>query len=257
MGTLTKKLHILKTGGTEETCNIYTTAEEVGGSPYLALEVDGAKGYVKLGSTTDANATHLRVEKDGVIYAALKEAVTYVNVTITQSDNQTIHVYTPQKSGGTDHTSSFTIPKGTSYEAEVIAADGYTAGTLNVNAGGRINSDMTFSASGATSSVPTGSQEITVDEGNIAEITIPDGVRVVKVSGNYIGVTPNKKYELTGWIPFIHHTCDEGEPFLRNAYSDVYWDGTSPEDYPDTNSVSYTVYWSSAINAHKPDITDY
>lgn len=136
MGTLTKKLHILKTGGTEETCNIYTTAEEVGGSPYLALEVDGAKGYVKLGSTTDANATHLRVEKDGVIYAALKEAVTYVNVTITQSDNQTIHVYTPQKSGGTDHTSAFTIPKGTSYEAEVIPADGYTAGTLNVSTGG-------------------------------------------------------------------------------------------------------------------------
>ena len=44
MGTLTKKLHILKSGGTEETCNIYTTPEEVGGSPYLALEVDGAKG---------------------------------------------------------------------------------------------------------------------------------------------------------------------------------------------------------------------
>lgn len=149
MGTLTKKLHILKTGGTEETCNIYTTAEEVGGSPYLALEVDGAKGYVKLGSTTDANATHLRVEKDGVIYAAWKEAVTYVNVTITQSANQTIHVYTPQKSGGTDHTSSFTIPKGTSYEAEVVPASGYTAGTLNVSTG-VINSDMTFSASGAS-----------------------------------------------------------------------------------------------------------
>lgn len=257
MGTLTKKLHILKTGGTEETCNIYTTAEEVGGSPYLALEVDGAKGYVKLGSTTDANATHLRVEKDGVIYAAWKEAVTYVNVTITQSANQIIHVYTPKKSGGTDHTSSFKIPKGTTYEAEVIPADGYTAGTLNVNAGGRINSDMTFSASGATSSVPTGSQSITVDEGAIAEITIPDGVRVVEVSSNYIGVTPNKKYKLTGWIPFIHHTGDEGEPFLRNISSDVYWDGESPEEYPDTIGISYTVYWSPAINAHKPSVTDY
>lgn len=135
MGTLTKKLHILKSG-TEETCNIYTTPEEVGGSPYLALEVDGANGYVKLGNTTDANATHLRVEKNGTTYAAWKEAVTYVNVTITQSANQTIHVYTPQKSGGTDHTSSFTIPKGTTYEAEVIPADGYTAGTLNVSTGG-------------------------------------------------------------------------------------------------------------------------
>lgn len=257
MGTLTKKLHILKTGGTEETCNIYTTAEEVGGSPYLALEVDGAKGYVKLGSTTDANATHLRVEKDGVIYAAWKEAVTYVNVTITQSANQTIHVYTPKKSGGTDHTSSFTIPKGTTYEAEVIPADGYTAGTLNVSTGGVINSDMTFSASSATSSVPTGSKVVTVDYGNIAEITIPDGVRVVKVSGNYIGVTPNKKYELTGWIPFIHHSGDKGEPFLCNIRSDVYWVGESPKEYPDTIGISYTVYWSPAINAHKPSVTDY
>lgn len=257
MGTLTKKLHILKTGGTEETCNIYTTAEEVGGSPYLALEVDGAKGYVKLGSTTDANATHLRVEKDGVIYAAWKEAVTYVNVTITQSANQTIHVYTPQKSGGTDHTSSFTIPKGTSYEAEVIAVDGYTKGTLNVNAGGRINSDMTFSARSATLSVPAGSKVVTVDYGENAWITIPNNIRVVKVADNYIGVTPNKEYTLTGWIPFIKHEGVEGEPFLRNAHSDVYWDGTSPMDYPDTMRVSYTVYWSSAINAHKPDITDY
>lgn len=73
MGTLTKKLHILA-GGTEETCDIYTTPEEVGGSPYLALEVDGTEGYVKLGSTTDANATHLRVEKNGTTYAAWKQA---------------------------------------------------------------------------------------------------------------------------------------------------------------------------------------
>lgn len=74
MTTFTKKLHILKAGGTEETCNIYTTLEEVGGSPYLALKVDGTKGYVKLGSTTDDNATHLRVEKNGTTYAAWKQA---------------------------------------------------------------------------------------------------------------------------------------------------------------------------------------
>lgn len=257
MGTLTKKLHILKTGGTEETCNIYTTAEEVGGSPYLALEVDGAKGYVKLGSTTDANATHLRVEKDGVIYAAWKEAVTYVNVTITQSANQTIHVYTPKKSGGTDHTSSFTIPKGTTYEAEVIPADGYTAGTLNVNAGGRINSDMTFSASGATSSVPTGSQKITVNNGNFAFITIPNNVRVVRVGGYYIGVTPNKEYKLTGGIPYIHHKGDNRDPFLKDVRSGVYWYGTSPLNYRGTISADFTICWSPAISAHSLDVTDY
>ena len=78
MSTLTKKLHILKTGETEETCDIYTTPEEVGGSPYLALEVDGQKRYVKLGSITDANATHLRVKKDGTTYAAWKKATVKV-----------------------------------------------------------------------------------------------------------------------------------------------------------------------------------
>ena len=78
MSTLTKKLHILKTGETEETCDIYTTPEEVGGSPYLALWVDGQKGYVKLGSTTDANATHLRVKKDGTTYAAWKKEMVAV-----------------------------------------------------------------------------------------------------------------------------------------------------------------------------------
>lgn len=78
MSTLTKKLHILKTGETEETCNIYTTPEEVGGSPYLALEVDGQKGYIKLGSTTDANATHLKVKKNGTTYAAWKLATVVV-----------------------------------------------------------------------------------------------------------------------------------------------------------------------------------
>ena len=75
MSTLTKKLHILKAGGTEETCSIYTTPEEVGGSPYLTLNVDGQKGYVKLGNTTDAKATHLRVKKDNITYAAWANSI--------------------------------------------------------------------------------------------------------------------------------------------------------------------------------------
>ena len=70
-------------------------------------------------------------------------------ITITQSDNQTIHVYTPQKSGGTDHTSTFTCPVGTTYEAEVIAENGYVAGELNVSGNGTINSDMSINATPA------------------------------------------------------------------------------------------------------------
>lgn len=53
-------------------------------------------------------------------------------VTIIQSANQTIHVYTPQKSGGTDHTSTFTCPIGTTYEAEVVAASVFLPGDLIV-----------------------------------------------------------------------------------------------------------------------------
>lgn len=116
---------------------------------------------------------------------------------------------------------------------------------------------MTFSASGATSSVPTGSQRITVDNGHLALITIPNNVRVVRVGDYYIGVTPNKKYELTGWTPYIHHTSDEGDPFLKNVRSGVYWYGTSPLDYPDTISTDFTIYWSPAISAHSLDVTDY
>ena len=61
-------------------------------------------------------------------------AATVANATVTiiQSANQTIHVYTPQKSGGTDHTSTFTCPIGTTYEAEVVAASGYLPGDLSV-----------------------------------------------------------------------------------------------------------------------------
>jgi hypothetical protein len=59
-----------------------------------------------------------------------------VNVTIVQSAHQTIHVYTPKKDGGIDHTESFVVDIGTPYEAEIIAEKGYTAGKLIVTGGG-------------------------------------------------------------------------------------------------------------------------
>ena len=58
--------------------------------------------------------------------------VATATVTIIQSANQTIHVYTPQKAGGTDHTETFTCPIGTTYEAEVVADSGYLPGDLSV-----------------------------------------------------------------------------------------------------------------------------
>lgn len=139
----------VKKAGVQYDAHAYTTLDECP-EPNLKLKYKGQQAYVKLETKGRGDVPCYVRTKAGSVFQVKKEAVTFVNVTITQSANQTIHVYTPQKSGGTDHTSSFTIPKGTSYEAEVIPADGYTAGTLNVNAGGVINSDMTFSASGAS-----------------------------------------------------------------------------------------------------------
>lgn len=95
MTTLTKKLHILKTGWTEEACNIYTTPEEVGGSPYLSVLVDGQKGYVKLGSTTDANATHLKVKKNDTTYAVLRQATVDVPTGSIQVHNSDMFTVPP------------------------------------------------------------------------------------------------------------------------------------------------------------------
>lgn len=256
MGTLTKKLHILKSGGTEETCNIYTTPGEVGGSPYLALEVDGQKGYVKLGSITDANATNLRVTKNGTTYAAWKAAVTYVNVTITQSVNQTIHVYTPQKNGGTDHTSSFTIPKGTTYEAEVIPSNGYTAGTLNVSTGGVINSDMTFSASGASVVIPTGSIDVGYQTVNF---TVPAGITVLHMWNRYleayVGVTPNTTHGL--WYDEEYRGDLDGEFYILEVACDPH--GYIARTLEETTNPpgSITVEWSPKINKHPVDVKHY
>ena len=69
-------------------------------------------------------------------------------VSIVQSPNQTIHVYVPQKNGGTDYTSSFNCLEGTKYEVEVIADNGYIAGIPNTDRG-TVNSDMSINATDA------------------------------------------------------------------------------------------------------------
>ena len=106
----------------------------------------------------DANVERFNNSDGKLLVGTLQEIAepdieTY-KVTIIQSANQTIHVYTPQKSGGTDHTSTFTCPIGTTYEAEVVADNGYTAGTPNTK-GGIVNSNITINATSATTSNAT------------------------------------------------------------------------------------------------------
>ena len=84
----------------------------------------------------------------GTLQVVAEPEIKTYRVSIVQSTNQTIHVYVPQKIGGTDHTSSFTCLEGTKYEVEVVADNGYTAGIPNTK-GGTINSDMTINATPA------------------------------------------------------------------------------------------------------------
>lgn len=79
MSVLTKKLHVMKTGGTDEAISLYTTTSECA-EPNLKLQVDGTTAYAKLGSVSDSNASSLRVYRnsDKATYAVLKVAETIV-----------------------------------------------------------------------------------------------------------------------------------------------------------------------------------
>ena len=76
MSELTKKLHILKTGGTEETVSLYSSLSDPS-DPTLKLQVDGSTVYAQLGSITDSNATSLRVYRnsDSSTYSVLNGIV--------------------------------------------------------------------------------------------------------------------------------------------------------------------------------------
>ena len=128
-----------KSGGTDHT-STFTCPR---GTTYEA-EVIAENGYTAGSLNVNENGT---INSDMSINA--NPAISYAKITIVQSDNQTIHVYTPRKSGGTDHTSSFTCSVGTTYEVEVIAANNYIAGTPNTK-GGTFNSNMIISAKAAT-----------------------------------------------------------------------------------------------------------
>lgn len=121
---------------------------------------------------------------------------------------------------------------------------------------GTFTNNTSFSATAASIQIPAGSQNVTVDYGENEQIIIPNNITVVQVDACYIGVTPNKKYTLIGWTPFVHHTGDEYPPFLQSM-SGVYWSGEAPEDTPDTLPATFTIRWSADINTHKPYVTDY
>lgn len=156
----------VKKNGIQYDAHAYTTLGECP-EPNLKLMFKGQQAYVKLAAKGSGDVPCYVRTKAGGLYQVKKEAVasvTYVDVTITQSANQTIHVYTPQKNGGTDHTSSFRIPKGTTYEAEVIAHSGYTAGALNANRTGTFTSNTQFTATAAHENTQSDAAQMVVGQ---------------------------------------------------------------------------------------------
>ena len=86
----------------------------------------------------DANVERFN-NSDGKLLVGTLQGITNITqdkskctVTIKQPKNAVLHVYTPQKKGGVDHTSTFTVDKNTTYEAEVIGDSGYLPGDLGV-----------------------------------------------------------------------------------------------------------------------------
>ena len=97
MSELTKKLHILKTGGTEETVSLYSSLSDLS-DPTLKLQVDGSTVYAQLGSITDSNATSLRVYRNSnsSTYSVLSgivgvdDYIAYIERTIKSLSNDNV-----------------------------------------------------------------------------------------------------------------------------------------------------------------------
>lgn len=130
-----KKLVIEQTNEDKFEITVYDTQEECP-TPNMYVTFDaesGAheEGWIKLGELTDYGASEatFKNDDDGHVYALMKAI--YYTAEINQTENQTIHVYTPQKDGGVDHTETFMVEAGTPWEAEVIADKGYNAGTVS------------------------------------------------------------------------------------------------------------------------------
>lgn len=244
MALYKKKLHIRKDGVVTD-INLWTEKSEVG-SPTLAIRHDGKVVYAKLGNVDDTLASALRVRKDGIVYAALKNR--WVVINIVQSANQTITVTAGEKT----YTESFSVPYGTAYTATITAAAGFAPGALS-STGGTAEGDVTISATAAVTTVPTGS----VNGDGALNFTIPSGVSVVRFLGLgrifFVGVRPGETY--------LFYCCEQradngtggDNMYIANAAGNVLELVASPAegDYSET-SLPFTISYGPEINAHGP-----
>lgn len=228
----------------------YTTSSSVSvpyGTTYTA-KVTANEGY-NAGTANPSSGTVVSNVNINVTNATRATAT----VTIVQSPNQTIHVYTPRKSGGTDHTSIFVCPIGTTYEVEVIANNDYKAGTPNTN-GGTISRDETINANPATIDIPTG--EISFDYTERHKefiVNVPKGIHVLlvdKLYPVYIAVKPETTHRY--FVDYIRSTRPENGValFCKDHLRLKIPIGNK-------NPHILKIKWSPTINKHTPDPSYY
>lgn len=254
MALYKKKLHIRKDGVVTD-INLWTEKNEVG-SPALAIRHDDKVVYAKLGAVDDALASALRVRKDGIVYAALKNR--WVMINIVQSANQTITVTAGEKT----YTESFSVPYGTLYTVTITAAAGFAPGALS-SSGGTAEGDVTISATPASASLTSGS----ISGTGTLNFTVPGGATVIKLvlQGNYssdeyfVGIKANSV--MVNSLAVDWWNSPSGEPddpdrqdlttMSATVVSGGTWNNNAVGWTFEYNS-SITVYWGPEINAHGP-----
>lgn len=242
-----KKLHIRKDGVVTD-INLWTEKSEVG-APTLAIRHAGVVVYAKLGEVTDTQASALRVRKDGIVYAALKNR--WVTINIVQSANQTITVTAGEKT----YTESFSVPYGTAYTATITAAAGFAPGTISA-ASGVAEGDVTISATAAVTTVPTGS----VNGTGALSFTIPRGVTVVRFYVNndvnydfYVGVTPFGLYNFYAeWFDNQQGVSHYIRVVRGSGGFLILFDDGSGLSPINSGDLPFVISYGPEINAHGP-----
>lgn len=113
---------------------------------------------------------------------------------------------------------------------------------------------LTFTASPATASVPTGEHRVKASND---QFTVPNGITVVMVSSaitsnakRYIGVTPGKTYKLTVTVKPPNAPPVPGILLIRLAHDNTVW-------YHASEDSTIIISWSPEINKQTPTMTDY
>lgn len=140
---------------------------------------------------------------------------------------------------------------------------------------GTIWGGVTFSATPATVSIPTGSINLPSSYNQTIDFTVPTGIKVVAlyqtldlsgqvtdnsrhtISTFYIGVTPGSSHKLTNFFQGNPNTMAGTHFGVKCGTHNNAWVGEGVPPLVFVVSVKYRISWSPEINTHTPDHTDY